>query len=200
MTKSAIVTIAACALALAASVAHGEEKREHGAHVHGHGKLNIAIEGGKVSMSLEVPGADIVGFEHKPKTKKQHTALAQAKKKLGSPLTLFVPPAEAGCKVSSRKVGFEIEGESGEKGHGHKHGHSHGHKHGHDKDEDGHAEFRATFTLTCASPAKFTSLDFAYFNTFPGAKTLEVQLIAPKGASKYEVTRKARFIKLKGVN
>ena len=42
-----------------------EKHRQLGAHEHGHGNFNIAIEGKSVSMELEAPGADIVGFEHK---------------------------------------------------------------------------------------------------------------------------------------
>src|SRR5262249_38687966 len=42
--------------------------RELGPHEHGRGTLNIAIEGNRVSMELEVPGMDIAGFEHAAKT------------------------------------------------------------------------------------------------------------------------------------
>ncbi len=34
------------------------QHRELGPHQHGHGTLNIAIEGGRVSMELDVPGAE----------------------------------------------------------------------------------------------------------------------------------------------
>ena len=56
---------AGVALAVASTGAIAEEtRRELDAHQHGHGSLTIAIEGGQVQMALEVPGADIVGFEH----------------------------------------------------------------------------------------------------------------------------------------
>ncbi len=79
--------------------ASAEERRELGAHQHGHGTLNIAFEGNRITMELEVPGHDIVGFEHEAKTDDQKAAVAKAKSQLGAPLALFQLPAAAGCTV-----------------------------------------------------------------------------------------------------
>ena len=65
--KLKIVAVALFTTALA-SGAVAETKREGHAHEHGHGKLNVAIEGKNVMMEMEVPGADIVGFEHEAKS------------------------------------------------------------------------------------------------------------------------------------
>src|SRR5258708_3075099 len=62
--------------------------RELRADQHGRGHLNIAVEGNKVSMELEVPGADIVGFEHAAKTDREKAAVETAKTQLAAPLTL----------------------------------------------------------------------------------------------------------------
>ena len=74
----------AAGMACAALPASAEEHRQLGAHVHGHGRLNIAIEGNTISMELEVPGMDIVGFEHEPSTPEQKAAVAQAQKRNSS--------------------------------------------------------------------------------------------------------------------
>ena len=79
----------------------GDERRQLGAHEHGHGRLNIAVEGGSVAMELIAPAADIVGFEHEPKTDEQRTAIEQAKGTLADPLALFVLPPSAGCRLTS---------------------------------------------------------------------------------------------------
>ena len=210
--------VLAALLGLGATTAYaGGEKREMGAHEHGHGKLGIAIEGKKVSMELIVPGADIVGFEHEAKSKKDKAAVAAAEKKLAAVLKVFTPPAGAGCKVTKAKVEFEVEGDHDDHAHSHgkktkkkhDHGdkHSHGHDHGHkkksakkhDHDEETHAEFHANYILNCASPAKFTSLKFNYFGMFKGAEELDVQVVAPKGQTKYEVSRKKTTISLSGL-
>jgi hypothetical protein len=74
------------AVAVLAFAASAEEQRQLGAHEHGHGHLNIAIEAKSVAFELEVPGMDIVGFEHEPSTPEQRAAVAQAKATLAGGL------------------------------------------------------------------------------------------------------------------
>src|SRR5262245_62835722 len=110
-TWSILVTALAAAggLAAAASIA-GAQQREAGAHEHGRGTLNIALEGNRLSMELEAPGADIVGFEHEAKTAKQKSAITTAKKQLAAPQALFQFPAAAGCVLKAANVSLEAEG------------------------------------------------------------------------------------------
>ena len=91
MRTMQLACLLAAGAACAALPASAEEHRQLGAHVHGHGHLNIAIEGKKLTMELEVPGADIVGFEHEPSTPEQKAAVQQAKAKLADALALFGP-------------------------------------------------------------------------------------------------------------
>ena len=97
----AALTFAAAAPTLARAA---DEHRELGPHVHGHGKLNIAVENKRVSMELEVPGMDIVGFEHDASTDDQKAAVEKAKAQLAQPLAVFKLPAAAGCTVADAKV------------------------------------------------------------------------------------------------
>ena len=89
------MTVLVAALSLLSQPCSAEEHRQLGAHVHGHGRLNIAIEGKKISLELEVPGADIVGFEHEPSTPDQKAAIAEGRAKLADALALFSPAAQA---------------------------------------------------------------------------------------------------------
>ena len=86
-------SILAAALLCAAFPVNAEEaRRELGPHQHGHGRLNIAIEGSRVSMELEVPAHDIVGFEHQPNTPEQKAAIEKAKTTLADGLSCSSPP------------------------------------------------------------------------------------------------------------
>ena len=72
-----------CALAwLPAGVALADEaeRRELGAHEHGHLVLNIAIEGDRIEMELMAPGVDIVGFEHAAETDEHKAKLLKKPK------------------------------------------------------------------------------------------------------------------------
>ena len=105
MRKQFAFTLALAAISLLTTAARAEEEhRELGPHVHGHGTLNIAIEDKRVSMELEVPGMDIVGFEHAASTDDQKAAVEKAKARLEKPLGVFSLPAAAGCTVAEAKV------------------------------------------------------------------------------------------------
>jgi Protein of unknown function (DUF2796) len=182
-------------LAAAPSFAAGEH-RELGAHEHGRGTLNIAVEGNKVTMELEAPGVDIVGFEHAAKTSREKAAVEKAKVQLAAPLTLFALPASAACRVTEAKVEVEIGN------------HDHGAKakgqppksadKGGGKSE-GHSEFHVEYALECAAPANLTTIEFGYFRAFAGAQKLDVNVITPKGQNKFEVTRASPRLSLAGM-
>ncbi len=183
----------AAALICAAFSATAEEHRQLGAHVHGHGRLNIAIEGSTLSMELEVPGADIVGFEHEPTTPQQKAALDDAKAKLSNGLSLFAPPPAAGCSLTSAKVLTEAE-------HGDDHEHeAHGAKGAAGEAEHGHSEFHAEYAFECSAVSRITSMSFDYFKAFPGAQELEISVISPKGQTSYEVVRGNPVLDLAGI-
>ena len=199
MRVALTIGVAGCLLALPA-LAH-EPHREAGAHVHGHGSLGIAVEGRRVTMELEVPGADVVGFEHEAKTAEQKKTVEKARTALTKPLLLFKLPAGAKCRV----VDNTVEMESGHDDHDHdkahkpKDGKPVDAGHDHDEDAHHHSEVRATFTLECAAPEQITRIEFDYFKTFPAAQELDVQIVTPKGQYQYDVSRDKPAIDLAGL-
>ncbi|MEO9650987.1 MAG: DUF2796 domain-containing protein [Roseobacter sp.] len=64
-------------------------------------------------------------------------------------------------------------------------------EHGHDDhaEEAGHTEFHAEYLLDCADPAALSDITFAYFDVFPNALEVEVQLVSDTGATSFEVER-----------
>ena len=66
---------------------HGGE--HHGAHIHGVGHLNVAVEGSVVTVYLQTPAADIIGFEHVAENNEERTTVAAAHKKLNDASSLF---------------------------------------------------------------------------------------------------------------
>ncbi len=77
---------------------------EHGAHVHGAAKLQLAIDGSAVSLMLESPMESLVGFEHAPGSEAEKTALAKLVGALNKPDALFVFSPAAGCTSTSVKL------------------------------------------------------------------------------------------------
>ena len=188
MMRMAFVLAAALTCAAFPALAE-EEHRQLGAHMHGHGRLNIAIEGKKLSMELEVPGADIAGFEHEPNTPEQRAAIAEARAKLANALALFVPAPKAGCELEHVKVtagGHEDHADEAAKDAAKEEG-------------EHHSEFRGEYSLQCRSPSRLDSINFEYFNVFSGARELAVSVIGPKGQSSFDVKRGNPVLSLAGI-
>ena len=213
-------TLTAVALLTALPV-FAEDSRQLDAHEHGVGALNIAIDGTSVAMEFHAPGADIVGFEYSAKSDADLAAIETAIAALNAPLDLFVLPAGAMCTVTNASA--ELESEEAHDDHsdhkhvedkhddhadeGHKDHDDHDHdahkETGHDDDDhDAHAkkaahtEFHAEYMLNCDGPDALNEISFAYFQTFPNATEVEVQLISSSGAQSFEATRDAPFLDL----
>lgn len=117
-----------------AATAHpllAEEKRALGAHAHGHGALNIAVEGATLAMELEVPGFDIVGFEHAAESDADKMAVEKGVTQLLAAADLFILSEAAGCEVTSAEA--ELHGDDSHGEHGHD-------DHGEHKEHDNHAD------------------------------------------------------------
>lgn len=198
----------------AAMPALANETRQLDAHEHGVGELNIAIEGTTVLMEFHAPGADIVGFEYSAKSDSDRAAVEAAEVRLSAPLELFVMPEAATCTVKSAQA--ELEGEGGHDEHDDEHHADHEEGDHDDHAEDGHAdhddhadeghaehqeepthtEFHAQYMLTCAAPDALTEISFVYFEAFPNAQEVEVQIITASGAKVFEVSRDAPTLAL----
>lgn len=201
--RGALVALSAVLSLVAFAPPSAAEQRSAKPHEHGHSRMSIAIEGNKVAIELEAPGADIVGFEHEARTDAERATLAQAKAKLADPLAMMGVPAEASCKLVEADVDFGAdahEDHADGKHADHKHDdHKHAdHKHD-DEAHDGHAEFRAAYALTCAAPQALTRLSFRYFEWFSGAEELDVAVVTDKSQATFEVTRSKPVIDLGGL-
>ena len=123
--------------------------REHGAHEHGHGTLDVAVEGEELVIEFRIPAVNAVGFEHAPGTDAERAAVRQALAQFGDPSAVLVPSSGAECAPERAEAGFSGMGLGGSRDHheqseedGHEQdsheqgGHAHG-KHGHDRNGDG---------------------------------------------------------------
>jgi Protein of unknown function (DUF2796) len=195
-----MIAVAATILVLASAQGAAETERQLGPHQHGHGTLNLAVEGQTVQMELEVPGVDIVGFEHKAETAEDRAKMEAAEKTLAQPLALFILPGEAGCKVTAAQVSIvgvtEPDDDTHELDH---HDHTEADKHEAEEHEAEHSEFQGEYALSCTNVAAITSIAFPYFEVFPNSAELAVTLITEKGQNVFEVNREHAVIDIRGM-
>lgn len=188
------VWIAAGMSMLAASVIQAGEAthRQLGAHEHGHGRLSIAIEGTRLDIELEAPGADIVGFENEARSSEEKAVLERARATLGRAEAIFKLPEAAGCRQVA--VDVDLAGE-----HGDAHGGGSDHTGRSDHEGAGHSEAHATYAIECTAPAEVSAIVLDYFAVFPAARALSVEVVTAKGASRFEVGRDKPRIDLTGL-
>lgn len=184
-------TIALSTLLATGMQANAEEHRELGPHQHGHGTLNIAVEANTIKMELEVPGDDIVGFEHDPGTPEQKATLEKAKATLADPLSLFKIPGSSKCAITEAKVAIQEEH--------HDHDEDDEKKGGDKEPEAHHNAFHVEYALDCKAVADVTAMEFEYFKVFKNAQELDVNVVTAKGQSKFEATRAKPSISLEGL-
>lgn len=185
--------------AITATPVIAEDIRQLGAHEHGVGQLDIAFDGSQIALELHAPGADIVGFEYAAESAEDRAAVDAAVVTLAGPLDLFVLPDAAGCSVVQASA--ELESEDDHDDHDEGHAVEDHAEEGHEDhaDDAWHTEFHAEYLLTCADSSAITEITFAYFDTFPDALEVEVQLISDAGATSFEVERDSPTLDLRGM-
>ena len=176
---------AAAMLVLLATTAPASETehREHGAHEHGRGLLNVVVEGNELVIEFEMPGVNVVGFEHEPGTDEEKHAVEEALETFAKADALFVPSANAKCRAEKAEV--ELAGLQHEKGEHHTGEHSgehseHESKSEHAKhEEEGHSELHAQYVFHCDAPDALENLEVRLFDHLRDVEEIDVQLVTP---------------------
>lgn len=188
-------------LGLTSGAALAEPHRQHAPHEHGHGTLNLAIDGKKMVLQLTAPSQDIVGFEHAATTPSQQEAVHHARTALSSPADLFTLSAAAECAFQhqSIRIGNNPAPMSDEEGKHGEHHEEHGEEHHADHEDEGavHSEVDAEYQLTCEKPDALREIGFPYFKRFPNAEELTITAIGPMGQIGGEVSKDNPLFKLR---
>lgn len=163
-TRPALHLAAMIALGTTVAVtpAWASERKLH-SHEHGVSSLKMAQEGTVVTMELEAPGNDIVGFEYKPKSEAEKKAVEAALTTFKAPDKLFSMSSSAGCALAKSDAEFEAEGD--------------------------HAGFHVKWSMNCETVAKANAMEITFFDAFPNAKEVEVEAVGPKGQMSAEVEK-----------
>lgn len=164
MNRLPFLGLAAAALfPLAAAAA------EPAAHVHGTARLDVAVDGATLTLSLESPLDSLLGFEHRPRNDRQNAAVRAMADMFNKPAALFVPTAAAQCISVSVKLASPVL--EAEKGGG-----------------DGHADLDGEFVFRCARPEALRDLDVRLFAAFSHLRQLDVAVVSRRGQAAARLT------------
>ena len=175
------------------------------AHEHGVAKVDVAIEGGKLTVALQSPLDSLLGFERAPRTDAERKAAADMLARLRSGGALFKADAAAQCTLSKAEVSAPVLDAANKApvtgaaakatdtgaaakatvmGAAAK------------ATEGDHADLDASYEYTCAQPQQLRTLELGLFDAFKRMQRIEVQVAGAQGQSKVTLKRPARTVKL----
>lgn len=152
----------------------------HEAHVHGLGRLDVAIDGNRLLLHLDSPLVNLAGFEH-PAIGAQDRATVQAmSRQLRKPAALFVPTPDARCtpqpvalvSAALSPALLDPDGSAKSIGPATK-----------TVPPSEHADMDADFAFVCARPGLLQTLQVRLFERFPGFQRIDVQIVTPQRQS-----------------
>jgi hypothetical protein len=155
---------------------------QRGRHEHGAVIVNVALEGATLSVAVESPAINVVGFERAPRDAAEKARVAAADRWLASGTGIVGVPAAAGCSRT------RVEYAPPKLGDGAGHDHDHAGDHDHDAKGDAaeaqaHADYDARFVYTCANPGALAWLDLWLAQRLLAVESIEVNLVVPGGQS-----------------
>jgi len=179
--------VLAATLLLSAPLVHAHE-----AHVHGVGKLDVVLDGQTLSLHLDSPLVNLVGFEHAANSTKDKQAVQAMTKTLRSTGAgaVFVASPSAECKLNGVKLESaaldptllgEAQGDKTAKPAA-------------QADHDGHADLDADFAFRCAHPERLQKIEVRLFDVFKGFNSIDVQLVTGKRQGAVKLTPTANSI------
>lgn len=142
------------------------------AHVHGVAKMDIAVEARKISLRLETPLDNLVGFERAPRTDSERERADEAVARLRAGDRMFQFDPAAGCRmarVELRSAALKLGAAAA-------------------APKDGHAELEGEWEFDCNDATLAGHLDVGLF-VFNPLKRVQVQLALPKAQLKRELKR-----------
>jgi hypothetical protein len=160
-----------CCPAATPAFAHGP-----GPHVHGVATLTVAVDGNTLTLDLESPLDNLLGFEHLPRTEKEKGAVRDMAQRLNRTQSLFVPTPAAHCKPASVKLQSPVlEQERPAAG-------------------DGHADLDGEFVFRCERPEDLRDVEVQLFDGFPNMRQIDVQVAASRGQTAARLSPERRRI------
>jgi hypothetical protein len=173
---------------------HKQEHRQHAAHRHGVGKINIAQEDKEIYIELDCPAANIVGFEHAPESEADHDALEKALAQLKNGTGLFLLPDAAGCRLVDADITTPLQDHADDSSH-HEAGEHHADEDSHEHEGETHSDITATWRYSCANPEALDQVSVQLFEVFPMTERLQVQFISGKRQGAAELSASQRVLR-----
>lgn len=151
-----------------------------GPHQHGVAQLDVGVEPGRVTLDLDTPLDNLLGFERAPRTDAERERAAAVVKKLQAADGLFRIDPAAGCTLAkatlkSAALGLGADAATA---------------------KGDHADLEGRFEFTCKAGGKAGFIEVGLFDAFAPLKRIELQVVTPRGQLKAVLVRPASRVVL----
>jgi hypothetical protein len=150
-------------------------------HEHGVVRLDVAVEAHRITLQLESPLDNLVGFERAPRTDAERQRVQAALARLRAADRLFVPDAAAQCRLAKVELESPALGLGGAPA---------------PADPNGHADLDTSIEFECTDATRAGALDVGLFEAFPRMQRIDVQAVTPTGQFKAVLKRPERRLPL----
>ena len=154
------------------------------AHQHGVAQLDVVVDPARVTLELETPLDNLVGFERAPRTDAERAAVDKALARLREADKLFRIDSVAGCALDKVTLASAVLGL----------GAAPGATAAQNKGE--HAELNARFEFICKTGQRAGFVEVELFEAFAQMKRINLQLVLPRGQMKATLVRPATRVAL----
>lgn len=134
---------------------HEGESLEHGKHEHGAVTFNLALEGELLSLEIDAPAINVLGFERSPGNAAERKVVNETHGWLSSGREILAVPGNAGCRLQA--VSFAAP-----------------------KLGSGHADYRPRYSFRCSNPAALGWVEVWALRKLKDVERAEVNLITPR--------------------
>jgi Protein of unknown function (DUF2796) len=152
----AVAGALALVLSLSGTSSANEEFDQHGAHEHGHLTLNVVVQDSLLSIELESPAANVLGYEHAPRTADEKAQWDRQLQWLRSGRDAVGVPVAAGCQLS--KVDIEAPDPAA-------------------KGAQEHSDFRVRWQFQCRNAAALAWFEPWLIQKLLGVEEVDVNLV-----------------------
>lgn len=145
------------ALAVSRGLASEDDtlEHEHGKHEHGAVTFNIALDGATLSLELDAPAVNVLGFERSPRNDAERKLVTDTHAWLAGGREMLAVPRNAGCRLQSATFTAPKLG-------------------------SGHADYRPRYDFRCSNPAALVWVEVWALRKLKEVERAEVNLITPQ--------------------
>jgi hypothetical protein len=137
------------------------------AHQHGVASLDVAVEPERVTLELDTPLDNLLGFERGPRTDAERASVDALLARLRRAEGLFRIDGAAGCSLAKVTLVSPALGLAGMS-----------------TDKDTHADLRGRFEFSCKAGGRAGFVEVGLFDAFASLKRIELQVATPRGQLK----------------